>query len=171
MTVPFDTLPMSAVPLPTALVSDTSPSFITTTFYLPVSAWPAVRYRSTYASMIVVDATATTYRLDCTPEKGSDDYPVRVGEFDSGCEDMPSLTFTVGPSTAQVTASEVRDGKQGTYIRNCKVDYCPEAQALCVATADGVFEFETQGTYTYVAFHGGRVCLVLPDYNHHRRIG
>lgn len=52
----------------------------------------------TYASVVAADATATTYKLDCA----------RLGDTvdpSGGCSNWPSVTFTAGPSTAEIYAS------------------------------------------------------------------
>lgn len=53
-------------------------------------------FYKTYASVISADATATTYKLDCAIE----------GRFRDlgGCSEWPSVTFTSGPSTAEIYA-------------------------------------------------------------------
>jgi len=54
-------------------------------------------FYETYASVIAVDATATTYKLDCVTQ-GDTNTPR------GGCSGWPSVTFTAGPSTAEIYA-------------------------------------------------------------------
>ena len=59
---------------------------------------PYLKFES-YASIVAVDPTATTYKLDCIEAGETPNFDRRPG-----CDGMRSVTMTVGPSVAKFTA-------------------------------------------------------------------
>ena len=58
----------------------------------------AIKFDS-YASIVAVDATATTYNIDCIEAGRKPNFDIRPG-----CSDWETVSMTVGPSTAVFTA-------------------------------------------------------------------
>lgn len=100
-------LPSTLPTAPVLLLSQGFPTALATNADAPTTpiatVWCPENYGGfpgdyqTYASVIAADATATTYKLDCAVGGKSPSL--------GGCGAWPWVTFTVGPSTAEIVAS------------------------------------------------------------------
>lgn len=84
-----------------AAAANDAPTTSIATIWAPLnlgSQWTLVKYDS-YASIVAVDATATTYKVECVQAGKKPNFDVRPG-----CSDWETVSMTIGPSTAAVTA-------------------------------------------------------------------
>src|SRR5690349_6183112 len=96
------------------------PTSSVVTVWCPEDFVPGLNgYFQTFASVIAVDSTATTYSVDCG--LGGSAVP------DSGCVDWPSVTMTAGPSTLKIRAKK---NLQGCRYNSVLIGGFPDDHAI-----------------------------------------